>query len=342
VKLLVNTYESILPALDAVPVSAVVRQMLATFCPIFMLHRIECFDRGIEGHRLGMIRQQLEYIHKRGYKPIALSTLARCIAENTPIPEKAVAFSIDDGFIDHFDLAGPIFSEYGVPLHYFLITDFVNGDTWPWDDQVKCLFDLAPLHIKTISIAGIEIDVDLSTTASRKTAVNKARSQLKKISNSNLFSHLQFLYEQLETEPQLLPPPAYQAMNWGNANSLLTMGHEIGAHTKTHRILSQLTQSESEDEILGSIRAVTAMTGQCSPVFCYPTGRYSDFKKKEESILKNSGCFAAVTNRPEHLGQHHNQYQLPRLSLPSTMVDFIQYISWIEYAKNKARRILHT
>jgi len=339
--MLLNSYQSIAPALDSAAISTIARSLLDTFCPIFMLHRIECPDRKIPGRNLDLIQQQLEYVHKKGYQPIPLSKLAQCIADNEPLPEKAVAFTIDDGFIDHFDLAGPIFAKFDIALHYFLITDFINGKIWPWDDQVKHLIDSSPLNTRTISVVDTQVEVDLRTSASRKIAVKQLRDLFKGASNSNLASNLDLLYKQFETEPLSAPPPQYQAMSWDNANKLLTMGHEIGAHTKTHRILSQLTHSESEDEILGSIQTVKKMTRQCSPVFCYPTGRDSDFTIREEHILQNSDCFAAVTNQSEHLGQYHNPYQIPRLSLPSNMIDFIQCISWVEYVKNKIRKTLH-
>lgn len=315
--------------------------MIGTFCPIFTLHRIECPDRKIRGHSLGVLQQQLEYVHNRGYKPIALSTLAKCIAKNEPLPEKAVAFSIDDGFVEHYDLAGPLFSKFGIPLHYFLITGFVNGDIWPWDDQVQFLFDSAPSHIEKVSIADTELKIDLHDSNGRRIAVGLVRDLLKRTPNNNLYSNLRLLFTQLETNHQARPPTQYEAMNWDNAKSLLDMGHEIGAHTQTHRILSQLTHDESEDEILGSIQTVRKMIGQCSPVFCYPTGRECDFTVKEEKILEGSDCFAAVTTKIESLEQHHNRYQLPRLPLPSNMTDFIQYISWVECVKKKSRHALH-
>ena len=46
-------------------------------------------------------------------------------------------FTIDDGFIDHHDIAGPLFADYDIPLTFFLVTGFIDGELWPWDDQLS-------------------------------------------------------------------------------------------------------------------------------------------------------------------------------------------------------------
>lgn len=60
-------------------------------------------------------------------------------------------------------------------------------------------------------------------------------------------------------------------MSWDELEGLGAMGWEIGSHSRTHRLLSQLDDEQLEDELAGSRSEIVARLGACTSV-SYPWG----------------------------------------------------------------------
>ena len=77
-------------------------------------------------------RKHMAYIRDRGYTVVAPSDLV----SGTPLPEKAVMITFDDGYADNFTNALPILEEFGHKAVVALITSCMGdtGDFWmSWD-----------------------------------------------------------------------------------------------------------------------------------------------------------------------------------------------------------------
>lgn len=70
------------------------------------------------------------------------------------------------------------------------------------------------------------------------------------------------------------PPSAPSAplMSWAQATELASAGWEIGAHSRSHPPLTELTPQRAEAEIIGSRDAINAQLGQPPRTFAYPYG----------------------------------------------------------------------
>jgi hypothetical protein len=92
-----------------------------------------------------------------------------------------------------------------------------------------------------------------------------------------------------------------------------------------------------EEEILGSWQTIEKELASPLKVFCYPTGRFMDYGPREIEFLRENGFHGAVSTLSATVNIQKNQedviYHLPRFELPANMVDFVQYCSWIEQAK---------
>jgi peptidoglycan/xylan/chitin deacetylase (PgdA/CDA1 family) len=67
--------------------------------------------------------------------------------------------------------------------------------------------------------------------------------------------------------------PGYMSIN--QIKEVAARGHEMGAHTRTHRALTSLTASEQEFEIVGSRDDLLAMNVGSISTFAYPFGAYN-------------------------------------------------------------------
>ncbi|MEU6020734.1 polysaccharide deacetylase family protein [Micromonospora sp. NPDC047134] len=62
-------------------------------------------------------------------------------------------------------------------------------------------------------------------------------------------------------------------LNWDDGRELVRAGHLLGAHSRTHRKLTELDPAACQSEIEGSVEAVSAAQGSTGEVhFAYPYG----------------------------------------------------------------------
>lgn len=78
-------------------------------------------------------RKQMQYLKFMGYTPISLDDLYQCFPNNyRELPEKAVAITFDDGYMDNYENALPVLKEYNFPATIFMVSGFI-GRSNEWD-----------------------------------------------------------------------------------------------------------------------------------------------------------------------------------------------------------------
>jgi hypothetical protein len=110
------------------------------FATIFMLHRV--LDGGAGAAHLNpmQLRRGLEHLRRNGYEVVSLAEVFRRLAGEGPRLHGTVAFTIDDGYLDQAEIAGPIFSEFDCPVTTFVTTGFLDGALWLWWDKIEYVF----------------------------------------------------------------------------------------------------------------------------------------------------------------------------------------------------------
>ena len=79
-------------------------------------------------------------------------------------------------------------------------------------------------------------------------------------------------------------------MSWSEVAWLIENGHSMGAHTKTHRMLSHIADPEiMEDEVVASAERMESVIGTKLTCFAYPFGSVGSIN--EEALRKASGHF---------------------------------------------------
>ena len=323
-------------AIESIP-SKWIYNRFNNIVPIFMLHRLYCEDKNKQNNHLSHIEWCLSYLRKHKYKPISLDQLAYCYINKIPVEPKSVVFTIDDGFVDQYEVAGPLFSKYDIPLTYFVISDFLDGSLWPWDDQISYILQSTTVEFFNIILPG---DKKLSFENNRKMLYNNKhmlRNEIKRVDQTNLYTWLDYFYEEAKLDKPITPPDCFKAMSWSNAQELINSGHKIAPHTKTHRILSKLSPEDSRIEIFKSNERVKEMLNNSSNLFAYPTGRSIDYEKKDIRIVHQNKFDLAVTAEHDYFTMNEARYEIPRFSLPNNRFDFIQYLSFFEALKKVVR-----
>jgi peptidoglycan/xylan/chitin deacetylase (PgdA/CDA1 family) len=78
---------------------------------------------------------QVCYLVENGFAILSVKEVEDALREGRPLPERAVALTMDDGYRDDFTCAFHILRKYGVPATVFLVTSVVgDGRHLSWDD----------------------------------------------------------------------------------------------------------------------------------------------------------------------------------------------------------------
>jgi peptidoglycan/xylan/chitin deacetylase (PgdA/CDA1 family) len=329
------------PLLSSRPITAFASRFFDHCIPIFMVHRMRYEGQPITGTTPDHLRDCLHFLNKTGCNPVSLEDLILAIKHKTQLPDKAVVFTMDDGYIDQALLAAPIFIEFNCPLTFFVITGMPDHALWPWDAQVSWIINQSKKTLLQINLEGEIIRVELGSHSKRSLAREKVRDIIKELDNELIPDILIRLAEAAEVSIPDVAPPDYQPLDWEMARELEAKGIRFAPHSRTHRILSKLHKTSMENEIMGSWETLGQELANPLKVFCYPTGRTLDFGPREIGVLKKQGFLGAVSTIPGYVEIQKDPleqiFHLPRFDLPGNMTDLIQYSSWIEHAKGVIR-----
>lgn len=117
-------------------------------------------------------------------------------------------------------------------------------------------------------------------------------------------------------------------MNTTEVKKLYLDGHEVGAHTRTHPFLTQLTATQAINEIAGSRQDLISAGMTPADTMVYPYGDYNDAIIQD---VKNVGYLGARSVNQGYNTQASNKYALYIQSVGSgTTVP--QMESWIQAA----------
>lgn len=290
--------------------------------PIFMCHRFRDEELGNGGHDLQALRANLAWLRSNACSLLPLTELLDRLAEGAPL-NRAVAFTVDDGYVDFARVAAPIFAEFDCPVTVFLTTGFLDAQQWMWWDQ---------LHL-ALKALGREAEWPGLVHALNRVPEREKHERIDSL-----------LQDGGQTLPPN-PPPQFSPMSWDDVRRLSRSGVTFGPHTVTHPVLARTGPVQSRFEIAESWRRVKEEAGDGAvPVFCYPNGALGDFGAREEDVMREIGMQAALSTQPGYVsrrdlssGHRSARFRLRRFAYSESNAEFIQVASGIERAKLAVR-----
>ncbi len=110
--------------------------------PVLLYHHVG--DQGKNQYWISVevFRAQMELLKKEGYQAVTVSQVADVIRNGGTFPEKPVAITFDDGYLDTYENAFPILNELGFPATVYIITSTLGTDKsygYLQDDALKAL-----------------------------------------------------------------------------------------------------------------------------------------------------------------------------------------------------------
>jgi peptidoglycan/xylan/chitin deacetylase (PgdA/CDA1 family) len=208
-----------------------------------------------------------------------------------PIPPNAAIITFDDGYLDNYEFAYPVLKRYNFPATIFLISGLIGTSKVMWWDEVARL--IYKTNNISFTLQGIGT-IKLETPRDRLIAREKARSYLKSLSGEQLPVEVDKLRRQLANSSSS-DDQKRVFLNWEEVKEMEKNRISFGAHTRSHPILTRISNAQARLEICESKSTIEQALGKPVTSFAYPNGRPGDFNEQTQAILSNLGFKAAVT-----------------------------------------------
>jgi peptidoglycan/xylan/chitin deacetylase (PgdA/CDA1 family) len=261
-------------------------------------HRIgnaadDLFDSGVFSATADQFDEQIAWLKRR----LSLVTLDEALAyiegkEKEKTRRCRVLITFDDGYLDNYKIAYPILRSHGVQGVFFLTTSMVGSCEIPWWDRIAYLVKTArnrqfSLHYP----AEISVDIDKAGLNKSLTAILRSYKQF---NNSDA---KRFMLELAEASRGEEPPRTLRRfLNWDEAREMIAGGMEIGSHTHSHQVLSQLEPEAQRQEIAGSRSIIINQLGIEVKALAYPVGHKVSFTEETKRIALESGYRCAFSH----------------------------------------------
>lgn len=239
--------------------------------------------------------EQMQVLCKHA-KPIGLSKLVEHLKEGTLLP-KSVAITFDDGYADNLYQAKPILEQFEIPATVFVCMGFLGREFW-WDELDRMVM------LSKTDIGSLRLEVGKKQFVWNPSGVGREPDlQIRRKLRQALYNFLLGL--DVEEQRQALnairnwsgvltSEPTARAMT---ANELLQLVNggliQVGAHTRHHPMLPQLSAERQREEIVGCKQDLEALLGNRIDGFAYPNGQATPDSKR---IIRDAGFKYACTS----------------------------------------------
>lgn len=251
-------------------------------------------------------RWQMQTV-KQCFNVLSLADAAEGLAQKT-LPPRAACITFDDGYRDNAEVALPILNELGLTATFFVATHYLNGGMM-FNDRVmetirripKGELDLQEMALGRYEIKNEEDRLDVATQIITKIKYLEPRER-DEVTRA--------IAERLSTR---LPDDLM--MTSAQVRELASAGMTIGGHTRTHPILSRISDQEAREEIAGGREDLEAILRQPVRLFAYPNGKPDqDYDHRHVAMVKGAGFDAAVSTAWGVSTIKTDPYQLARFT----------------------------
>ena len=251
-----NEFEQLRPDRDAIaPVGVRATGGQSRGGVILAYHRVASLSPDTHGLCIPAerFREHVRYLAEH-CTPMALEDLVQA-ARADALPERAVAVTLDDGYLDALTTAAPILSEHGVPATFFVNSERLDEEHEAWHDVVEqVLISDAPLPpVLEMRLAGQEFRLAATTREERLRALMTLHGAILTMPAEGRSEALQRLVEWAGVP--FKPRPDHRVMLGAEIRALSQIpGCTIGSHSAHHLLLPVQPPEVQRSELLDSKR----------------------------------------------------------------------------------------
>ncbi len=268
------------------------------------------------GHAISHIRDLICYL-RRYLRPVPLQDIVLAVSRGESPPAAAFAVTFDDGLANNVTFAIPMLQEFTFPATFFIPSAFVGSSRDLWVSSLRELVSrwrgtaIQELH-------GLWPLLPMADEQNRYAAYFRIKEVLK------TQGRRQEILDRLADEAggYIRPPEEGRVVGPELLRRMMQHPFSVGAHSRTHPILSALEPESARSEIDGSRKDLEAMLGQPVLDFAYPNGRFPDLSDTIFTLVAEAGYRCAVTTEPGTVRRGDDRLALRRC-LPGNVPAFL-------------------
>ena len=237
-----------------------------------------------------MFARHMQWLAKH-YQVIDMSVAVEAIASGSPLPRRAVLITFDDGYPDFLQHAWPVLRKFQLPATLFVPTAF--------PDQPDSAFWWDRLYATVITSTETEITdpalgrLPLHTRQEREHSARILQNHVKSLQHTEAMAWIDDLCQRIASQEIVTPG----ILGWEELKSLSEAGITIGAHSRTHPLMTRISSEQVHEEISGSQQDIENRLGKTLPVFCYPAGACNETIC---NIARDAGILLGFSTRLGH------------------------------------------
>lgn len=312
---------------------------------IFMLHRFRDDTRGVAGHDPDTIARFLAFLRRERYDIVSLEEMLTRLAGRGAAPDRAVAFTMDDGTAEQVEIAAPLFASFDCPVTLFVVTGYLDGRCWLWWHAIEHAFHETTRTEVAVPLGGATLALSWSTPEGRRRACEAFTERCKEVTDQERIEGTRQLVERLGVDVTGAPPARYAPISWGDARRAETMTMRFAPHGDTHAILARADDAGSRREITRSWERLREEVRHPVPIFCWPNGTPADYGPRETGILDELGFLGAMGGIPPGFAsragfQGEGRFLVPRLDTSGDLAYLVRSVSGVRRVASLARGLL--
>lgn len=233
-----------------------------------------------------LFEQQLVWLNKY-FNPVGLAEGLQ-LQKQGKLPKRAVAITIDDGYVDSYTKIFPLLQKHQLNATFFISTSGLKRG-YLWDELISSAILTMDLGVEEVEF--FDKTYPLMTYNQRLACAKEITGKIKyrtMVERELLIEHLLHKTGQSNLNHQFL--------NEHQILSLHQAGMGIGAHTVSHPILTCEENHIARAEIIESKKVLEDIISAPVDFFAYPNGKKGiDFNEYHQQLVEECGFKAAFT-----------------------------------------------
>lgn len=294
---------------------------------VFNYHRIgepsaSEFDHAIFSSSRRAFNLQVAAL-KQNFIIIDSYKLVEIMAENKLNEQRYAMITFDDGYVDNYLLAYPILKAHAVSASFYISTDFIDSKHITWWDEIAYILRNScgqTYQLPNTSECFQLIEENINNVI--RQIINAAKSLQGSTINEILYDIRDKFPQAVE---QLKEQDIALFMSWSQIIEMANNGMEIGSHTVSHKILSQLSDEEQLFEITHSKTYLEEKLNRPVISIAYPVGRYHCYNQTSLEHVKKAKYLVGFNNEPGSHRSINNILDINRFCVARDDIEYLKF-----------------